>query len=252
MFTTAFTVLLLLAILMMGPGCSQDSSLNSTGGLNRVAAVDATGNEPTFVATFDDRINPGNWTFFEEPTMQFEHFEQKDGNPGDFLHCEFCRRKGGLVGHVVKLRTQLGVSSVFTGDYRARQVSRVGADLGFFPDFPIQSDDRPLCVSLTYDNGTPADTTDDLVAMYKGNRDIPMDNGIWMKYEFDVPSESTTLPDGWEIFMGSGAGDDVDWNTIITNVSSLGYVFGDPDKYWDYDFQLWDVGLDNPRIWYGE
>ena len=234
-FAVSATLLLMTGILLLG-GCSDDRSIDpaaagSVGASQMIAVDGSTGVEPTFVEPFDDHINTGNWTFFEEPTNQFEHFDQKDGNPGDFLHCEWCRSKGGLVGHVVKLRTQIDLTSVFTGDYRSRKVYRVGVDLGFFPYFPMQSDDRPLCLTLTNDNGTPADTTDDLVAIYKGNREIPMDNGIWMKYDFKVPSESTTLPDGWAIFMGSGQGDDADWNTIITNVSSLGYVFGDPDKY---------------------
>ncbi len=247
----AFAVLLMLTILLTGVGCSHDRSVSSPVSTTTAALVtESGGNEPTLVATFDDHINIGTWTFFEEPTNMFEHFDQQGGNPGDFLHCEWCRSKGGLTGRVVKLRTQIGTSSVFTGDYRARQVTRVGVDLGFFPYFPMQSDDRPLCLTLTNDNDTPADTTDDIVAIYKGVRDIPMDNGTWMKYEFSVPSESATLPDGWGICLGSGLGDDADWNTIITNVSSIGYVFGDLDKYWEYDFQLWDIGVDNARIWF--
>ena len=258
--TTAGILLILSAMILAGWGCSHDNSLEPTSNTesiekNQAVLVDEStevGNEPTFVETFDDHINTGSWTFFEEPMPIFEHFEQMDGNPGDWLHCEWCRKKGGLTGRVVELHTQMGVPSVFNGDYRARKVSRVGIDLGFFPYFPMQSDDRPLCLILTNDNGTPADSTDDIIAMFKGTREIPMDNGTWMKYEFNIPSESTVLPKGWEIFMGSGQGADADWNTIITDVSQICYVLGDPDLYWVYDFQLWDIGVDNARIFLDE
>lgn len=243
------TLFVVAAIFMFGPGCSHDSSLSPTQGLAQSAIDGSVG--PTFCESFANHTNTGNWSYFDDPRNPYEVFDPKDGNPDEFLHTWWCRSKGGLVGHVPRLRTQAGVSSVFTGDFRARGVTRVGLDLAFFPDFPLQVDDRPLCLTLSNDMGTPADTTDDIVVLWLGTRGIPPNNGVWMEYDFSIDSESPTLPKGWMVFPGFGSGDDnADWNTVITNVSQISYTLGDPRDKWIYDFQLWDVGLDNARIWY--
>ncbi|MDM7915528.1 MAG: hypothetical protein QUU85_09740 [Candidatus Eisenbacteria bacterium] len=190
-----------------------------------------------FVETFDGGSNTGGWTY-GAPT---EVIESNGGNPGAYLHAS------GLDTYAPQPRTTQ--PSIFSGDFRAAGVTSIGVDLAtFYVDFSAEG--RPLSLMLYSDNGTPGDDLDDWAA-YTMGENIPIPGEGWRSYDFDVPSDSPTLPAGWlTIGFGPGSPENPDWNDVITNVSTLGFFYGDPTMV--FIFQMWELGMDNVRITYGQ
>ena len=100
---------------------------------------------------------------------------------------------------------------------------------------------------LLHDNGTPGDPLDDTAA-YTLGPNVPLEGEPWTSYDFVVPSQELTLPAGWMLLnMGdSGAPAIHDWNTVIQDVNVVRFFYGDPTFF--FIFQMWTLGLDNPRI----
>jgi hypothetical protein len=197
-----------------------------------------------FVETFADGMNQAGWSYFGDPNNEVEVIEDAGGNPAEFLHAT-CEGLNCLDTFAPRPRTEMGVESEFTGDYRERQVTAVGIDLIlFYVDSTAAG--RPLTVMLVSDNDTPGDPSDDLTVYKIGNENVPLVGQGWETYDFEIPSQSETLPEGWVNQMPSGEGDDADWNTVITDVDQLKYFYGDPELF--FIFQQWEPGLDNPRI----
>jgi hypothetical protein len=191
-----------------------------------LATTTASATDPVIV-TFDNNVNIGAWTYGLPP-----QYPASGGNPGKYLLA------AGLDTFAPQLRTQ--GTSVFTGDYRAKGVSSIGLDL-ITSHVDFSAAGRPLTLMLINDNGTPGDPTDDKAVIFKGPN-IPVPGQGWLSYSFDVPSDSETLPDGWEYFTFDG-GSPGDWNTIIQNVSRVQFFYGDPEFF--FIFQMWTVGVDN-------
>lgn len=241
-------VIVALAILLIGPGCSRDSSLGITDSNVSQAVVAAAPGEPIFVETFDKHSNVGGWSFFGNPHNRIEFIEAKGGNPGAFLHAT-CGKFGCLDSAAPLLRTEIGNESIFTGDYRSRKVAKIGVDIAIFG--AANTGGRPLSVMLSNDSGTPYDYTDDIWVFWKGYKLIPMPNGVFKEFDFVIPSQSTTLPDGWKVVYSYSTGDvDLDWNIVMNDVSQVYFHFGDPEMF--FMFQMWDIGVDNVRLWYDE
>jgi hypothetical protein len=193
----------------------------------------------TFTVDFEDGVNHGGWSF---GGSFYETIEQEGGNPGRYLHNTF------LDTFAAQPRTLLGFQrTIFHGDYRARNVTFVGIDLAVFgADFTTQG--RPLSVILVEDGGTPGDLIDDCRVYRVGGHPTPLANGVWQPYRFRIPSDSTTLPQGWAVQGCAGMSDDEAWNRVITGVDQLSFFTGDPALF--FVFQVWDIGLDNPTIVY--
>ena len=68
-------------------------------------------------------------------------------------------------------------------------------------------------------------------------------------YRFRVPSESQTLPRGWNVLFCGELGSDAAWNRVIEDVDELRFHVGDPQLF--FIFQVWDIGMDNPTITFG-
>lgn len=189
-----------------------------------------------FVDTFDDGSNTGGWTYF----APVEAIEPSGGNPGFFLHAS------DMDTFAPQLRSQLGVASPFTGDYRSRQVTSLGVDLILF-HVDFSAGDRPLSLVLIHDNFTPADPDDDYGAYFIGQENIPLEGEGWKSYDFDVPSQAGSLPAGWNyIEFGPNAPQNPQWVDIMSNVAQVLYFYGDPTGF--FIFQFWEVGADNLRI----
>ncbi len=244
--TAALTCMLLVA------GCSQDNPVDPTG--NSIGAIaqsvdpELSDNglaEPTFVETFDSNSNEGGFSFFGAPGNPVEIFEEGGGNPGAYLHAT-CGQYGCLSTFAPQLRTPIGEPSIFTGNYRAKKVTKVGVDIAIFGC--ADSGWRPLSLLLRNENGTPYDFSDDIQVFWTGNKMIPMPNGVFKEFNFFIPSESDTIPKGWQVLPGYGSGDDdADWNKVITDVSQITFFFGDPMMF--FMLQSWELGVDNTRIW---
>lgn len=188
-----------------------------------------------FTDDFENGRNTGGWTYFAPN----EEIETTGGNPDAWLHA------WQLDTFAPRPRTTL--ESNFTGDFRSRGVSAIGIDLiTIAVDFSAA--ERPLTLMLYSDNGTPGDPDDDWAA-YTLGPDIPEPGDGWQSYQFNVPSGETSLPAGWlTVPLGPDSPADPDWNDVITNVSALGFFYGDPTFV--FIFQNWDVGMDNVSITY--
>lgn len=137
-------------------------------------------------------------------------------------------------------------SSIFTGDYRALDVSALGVDLQTFDlDFP-SSCQRPLSLVLENDNGTPFNPFDDVYVYSVTPLDVPCADGLWHSYSVAIPAQSSSLPSGWAVDPNFSGAPAAAWNQVITGVSRVRWFFGDPTYF--FIFQMWDVGADNPSI----
>jgi hypothetical protein len=188
----------------------------------------------TFVESFDGGSNVGGWTF----GAPFETIEADGGNPGAHLHAD------GLDTYAPYARTTLGEESVFTGDFRARNVTGLGIDLRtYYVDFSAA--ERPLALLLYHDNDTPGDVSDDWAA-YTLGADAPTPADGWLSYDYGIPSQAPDLPAGWSWLDVGGSSPAFDWQELITDVDAVMFAYGDPT--WFYIFQMWTLGLDNPRL----
>lgn len=209
----------------------------------RAKGVAPSGEEVTFVETFDDESNVGSWTW----GTGNEFINPINGNPGPYL------RDNTLSTCCPALSTWPGTSSIFTGDFRAKGVTSVGVDL-VTNNASSGVDGRPLSLILVNDNGSPGDYEGKWGAYFVGDVNIPkpgVDVGGdlpqgWTSYDFTVDSQSETLPDGWVLFRFDGEPIDFTWNDVITDVSELWFNYGDPSGI--FLFLAWDVGADNVRI----
>ena len=221
------------------------SRLSVCAGVLALAGGAAAQDSVEFVETFSDLENTGAWSWGTGNDV----IETLNGNPGAFL------ADLTLVTCCPTLSTAFGDVSVFTGDYRARQVSEVGVDL-ITLDADVSVGSRPLSVILLNDNGTPSDLTDDWGAYFIGAKTIP-ERGVlglressagWTDFAFAIPSESAVLPEGWQVFtdFDDPRAPDQVWNDLIVDVTNLQFFYGDPASF--FPFHGWDVGMDNPRI----
>jgi hypothetical protein len=188
----------------------------------------------TFTETFTGGSNMGGWLYGGPG----ETIETTGGNPGAFYHSPT------LDTFAPQPRTS-GPGSVFTGDFRTRNITAIGIDLiTIFVDFSAAG--RPLTLMLVSDSGTPGDPNDDWAAYLMGPVNVPVPGDGWASFSFVVPSQATSLPPGWQtIALGPNA-PPPDWNDLITGVDQVRFFYGDPQNF--FIFQMWNVGLDNVTI----
>ncbi len=186
----------------------------------------------TTVEEFTGGSNQGGWTWGAG-----DQIVATGGNPGAYL------RTTVLDTFAPQPRTSAGTSSVFTGGYRARGVTSVGIDLvTMSTQFPFA---REVTLMLENDAGTPGNTSDDFVVYRITPGFVPQPGAGWASFDVNVPSQSTVLPAGWQVLQGAGTADAV-WNSVLTNVSRVRWFYGDPTFFFIFD--IWQVGMDNPRI----
>jgi hypothetical protein len=203
----------------------------------------ADGGTTTFSEDFEDLANQDGWSW----GTGNEEVIPLNGNPGAFLADLTL-----FSAHPI-LFTAPGSESEFTGDYRASGVTSVGVDLIVMDtDFGVGS--RPLTLMLTNDRDTPGDYDDDLWAWFVGDKEVPQ-AGVpgfdptppgWADFDFEIPSDSLTVPEGWQIFEMEGMTPDEVWNGVVTDVDTVEFWYGEPGTI--FPFLSWDVGADNMRI----
>ena len=195
--------------------------------------------QTTFTENFATGSNVGQWTFGAPP---WEQIETGGGNPGAFLHNYWLDSFGPMA------RTGYEASSIFTGNYRARNVHTLGVDFALF-HIGYTSVGRPLSLILRNHNGTLDDLYDDCWVYTIGGKQCPKPNGVWHSYSFRVPSKSPTLPDDWGVMNCPGRTEQEAWDLVINEVDEVMFFWADPTMY--YIYQIWDVGMDNPTITFG-
>lgn len=197
-----------------------------------IASLASVAGADTYVDTFETGSSQGGWTFGLPPV-----YPTTGGNPGRFL------RVDNLDTFAPQPRTAMSVNP-FTGNFRERNVVRIGVDLKTF-DVDFSAAERPCTLLLYNNNGTPSNTNDDWAAYFMGE-DIPLEGQGWKSYTFDVPSQETTLPAGWKTIQFGSASPTPNWNTVIQDVDRIVFFYGDPELF--FIFQQWDLGLDNVFI----
>jgi hypothetical protein len=211
--------------------------------LNRVAAAGGVlalcatvSAQTTRTETFDNGTNLAGWTTYG-PT---ESIPSNGGNPGWYLRSE------GLDTFAVRLDSQDGVTSAFTGNYAARNVTTLGLD-AILTHVDFSAGGRPMTLVLCNNLGTINDRADD-VCVYVRGAVIPQPGEGWRHYTFTVPSQSATLPAGWQVmtFGPTNLTDNQIWDLVIHSVSYVEWFWADPEFF--YIFQMWDVGADNISI----
>ena len=212
-----------------------------------IAGLGRTANatEVIYRETFESGTNVSGWTW----GTGSEDILENDGNPGRYL------RENYLVTFTPRASTDFGIQSVFTGDYRTRNVSSVGIDMAI-PYVSGTATGRTVTVILLNDNGTPDDLEDDWGAFKVTDLPIPPTGiaGIieptdilqWRSYDITVPSQSATLPEGWSWISRNYLRKNGSWARLMRDVDHVGFILGDPATL--YPLLAWDVALDNPRI----
>lgn len=206
----------------------------------------------TVADTFDDGINLGGWSFGND----FEGIELSGGSPGAWLH------NYDLATFAPRPSTGPRLASVFTGDYRTRNVVEMAVDLRVL-SASLTTAERPLSLVFTHFSGTPEDPSDDLYVYFVGDKNIPdavaRRQGGWTAYPFSVPAASDVLPSprstiegepGWVATEGDvftpAIDPDAVWRTVMGSVDQVTFWFHDP-RYFAF-LQDWNVGMDNPSV----
>ncbi len=195
----------------------------------------AKGEEVIFSEGFEDGSNTGGWSY---GTLS-ETIVTVGGNPDAYF---------GVTNYAAPFplprTTQV---SVFTGNYRSKQVTSVGLDTSIFYVNLGLTEGRPMSVILISYNETPTDYSDDWGAYFVGPKNIPAEGAGWDFFDINIPSQATSLPPGWDfIRFGPSSPTSFDWNNIITDVGMLSFHYGHPAMM--AIFQDWDMGIDNMRI----
>jgi len=199
----------------------------------------------TTVETFETGTNQGNWTW----GTGSETFVIADDSHGRYL------REDYLVTFTPRASTDFGTPSIFTGDYRARNVASVGIDMAI-PSVSGTVTGRTVTLILLNDNGTPDDLEDDWGAFTVTSLPIPPTGvaGVsgpseilqWRSYDIAVPSQSASLPDGWSWISRNYLRRNGSWTRLMRDVDHVGFIMGNPAVV--YPLLAWDVALDNPRV----
>jgi len=197
--------------------------------------------EQTFVESFEQGTNEGGWTFGTGNELLVADI----GDPG------VCVFDASLISYAPRASTSFGVSSVFTGDWAARGVVRIGIDLATLWA-EASMGERPITVILLNDNNTPDDLEDDWGAYLVSTQLAPQPGEVtasaasWSTYEFDVPAREHQLPPGWGWIARDTIRPHGSWVRLMGDVSHVAFMYGDITKlYLVFGYQ---VALDNPRI----
>jgi hypothetical protein len=199
--------------------------------------------EQTFVESFESGTNEGGWTF----GTGNEFLAADIGHPGA------CVFDASLISYAPRASTSFGVGSVFTGDWAARGVVRIGIDLAT-AWAEANMGERPITVILLNDNNTPYDLDDDWGAYFVSSQLAPRPGAVtasagalsWSSYEFEVPAREHQLPPGWGWIARNTIRPNGSWTHLMSNVSHVAFLYGDITKlYLVFGYQ---VALDNPRI----
>jgi hypothetical protein len=201
---------------------------------------------------FTERYSPGtldvgNW-ILSTNTARPRVIETSGGNPGGFLYSEVA--SAIPTWSTASTRYQPGVSddekrdSVFVGDYFARCIDHVSADLQVF-QAGSWTPGRTVTLELIQ-----WDAVNDTVAFVATNSlpDIPDVPKGWNHDDFTVDARSRTVPPGWVFTRGDGTpGSDADWATFMHQIDLVGFGYWRPGFNYP-SLGLWQLGIDNVHV----
>lgn len=173
--------------------------------------------------------------------------EAQGGNPGGYLYSEVASPVptwSTASSRVLQDRGGGAGDSVFVGNYRARGVRRISADLCVY-QAGSWSSSRTVTLLMTR-----WDVVNDTVALEATYSlpDIPELPEGWQRYRFDVDARSSTIPAGWSLQRGDGTpASDAEWAILMEQVDVLGFGYWKPG-YMYPALGLWELGIDNIHI----
>lgn len=202
-----------------------------------VLLLSASGAAASFIETFGNGSNDGNWRLTDNPARLLQ-IERGGGNPGAYLH-------GQVSAAVPTWYVPWGTAPThFLGNYYAEKVSLLSFDLNIFSGF--QAPQRAVTLDLRTTLGT-SDFSKGLEA-YKIGTDISTLPAGWQTYSFSLLAVSEVIPPGWVLLRGDGtAGTNADWRLLMRDVETIGFELGKPGFAYPA-LNMWDLGLDNVRI----
>lgn len=173
------------------------------------------------------------WTFFLQ--SGFENHQASGGNPSGYIRGQFLAAGVPFFG----TRDGLVKDYVENKDYQTLGIIGLLFDLNVFEN-TLMATARQLSVVLRSDGGTPNDFSDDVSVAYVSDTILPLPGSGWQSFQFAIPSQSETLPDGWKM-LSSHPG--ANWLTVIRDVDQIEVTFGDPELVFLLDDMT--VGVDN-------
>lgn len=199
--------------------------------LAALAAAPALAQPTTYVETFDDGLNHTGWTW-DRTTLG--SVQTTGGNPGGYFQSA-----------LMAVPALFSADPLFTGDFRARRVGSIGADLA---GIEFAAPPSFISIALAHHNGTPDNPFDDTFAFFVTDIAAPTNPDFgWVSFDVAIPFDALSTPDGWQLGgVLPQLPPTVDWNTLITNVDEVIISWSDPSQ----QTLLFDVvrGVDNIRI----
>jgi hypothetical protein len=192
-------------------------------------------------------LDTGHWTLTDNP-LRPRVIEPSGGNPGGYLYGEVSSPIPTWA--TASTRYEPGVDdadrrdSEFVGDYAARAINHVSADLEVI-QAGSWTPGRTVTLQLRQ-----WDATTDSVALEATYSlpDIPEVPQGWQHYDFEVDAGSAKIPPGWVLTRGDGTpGTNSDWATLMHQVDLVAFGFWKPGFEYP-SLGLWKLGIDNIHV----
>jgi hypothetical protein len=169
----------------------------------------------------------GNWWHHFNITM-----DQKGKNK-EYIY------SGELITFWPRAATEMNAVSEFHGNYAARGVTSIDIDLATISSQLRDYTSMSPTLILVNDSGTPDDIIDDCIVFFQSGENMPLPDPAkspnWTHYTFEIPSDSTTLPQpnlGGGFCIPTGGSEDTQMACWGTDEGRLCPVIDDPDMVW--------------------
>jgi hypothetical protein len=187
------------------------------------------------IETFSNGSDNGDWHLTTNPLRSLG-IQPSGGNPGAYM-------RGDVNSATPTWYVPYGTTTNFLGDYYAKGVTGMSADINIFVG--NQEPNRTLTLDLQTTLGT-GDFSNAIEAYYIGP-DISNNQPGWVHYQFSLDARSSVIPTGWTVFRNGLPGNANDWQLLMHDVETFGFVLGQPGFAYT-NHTVWDLGLDNPQL----
>ena len=187
------------------------------------------------IETFDNGSDNGDWHLTSNP-LRTLGIEPSGGHPGAYL-------RGDVETATPTWYVPFGTATNFLDDYHAKGVISVAADINIFVGNHEPNRTLTLDLLSTFGSG---DFSRAVEAYYIGP-DISDNVPGWVHYQFPLDARSQVTPNGWMITNAGLPGTFLDWQNLMRDVETFGFVLGQPGFAYT-NHTVWDLGLDNPRL----
>lgn len=138
----------------------------------------------------------------------------------------------------------------FIGDYKNKEVSDASIALNVFVE-PGYRDPMRVTLNIVGEYERVK------YNVYKVGATMPREDEGWKEYAFQIPSQSSTLPDGWHVFDMNNIDNndrniDIDtlneiYTAVMKDVREISYTIGKRNDFYSVMNQ-WDVGAKNMKL----